>query len=111
MFRKLEEREAEIQLLRKKEKYQIGSEEKSSLSQLKDIHKAKKKPKGSIGSAFRWFKMNHQVHSELDEERKAYERRIQELENVLENRQNEVILVFFMIDPIYDFCKSVVMFY
>jgi hypothetical protein len=82
-FRKLEGREAEIQL----EKHQIGSEGKNSLPQPKDI---KKKPKGSIGSAFRWFKVNHQVHAELHEERKVYERRIQELELVLGNRQNEV---------------------
>ncbi|KAG0602290.1 hypothetical protein M758_10G004500 [Ceratodon purpureus] len=89
--RKLEEREAEIQLLRKKlEKHQIGPERKSSLSHPKDIQKAKKNPKGSIGSAFRWFKMNHQVHSESDEGRKASERRIQELENVLGKRQLEI---------------------
>ena len=100
MFRKLEEREAEIQLLRKKlEKHQIGPERKSSLSHPKDIQKAKKNPKGSIGSAFRWFKMNHQVHSESDEGRKASERRIQELENVLGKRQLEVILIILMINP------------
>lgn len=35
--------------------------------------------------------MNRQVHSELDEERKSYERRILELEGVLEKHRYEVI--------------------
>ena len=98
-FRKLRGREAEIQLRKKLEKYQIGSEEDNSFPQPQNIQKDKKQPKGSIGSAFRWFKLNHQVHSELHEERKAYERRIQELEHALGNRHNEVTLIFFMIYP------------
>lgn len=56
--------------------------------------------------------MNHQVNSELHEERKPYERRIQELESVLSNRQNEVsTFVFFRINLKYTSFKLVGMIY
>ncbi|XP_024397560.1 kinesin-like protein KIN-12D isoform X2 [Physcomitrium patens] len=93
----LEEREAELQLLRKKlEKLEMQLEESKPVEWVQalppaqiPIQKGQKLPKGAA-SAFACIKLNHQVHLELDEERKAYERRIQELEDVLGSHQNEV---------------------
>jgi len=61
-FRKsdqLKERE-----VKKLEQYQMGSDENDSFSQTKNIQNEKENAKRlSIGSAFRCFSMNHQVHS------------------------------------------------
>jgi len=90
----LEEREAEIQLLRRKlEKVQMGLEGSKAVESVEPAHPPiQKVQKGHTrsASAFGCIKLNHQVHSELEEERKAYQRRIQELEDVLENHENEV---------------------
>ncbi|XP_024385089.1 kinesin-like protein KIN-12F isoform X2 [Physcomitrium patens] len=96
--RMLEEREAEMQLLRKKlEKFQMQLEENKPVEHIEPqtpprILKGQKVQKGSV-SPFACMKMNHQIHLELDEERKSYERRIQELEDVLDNHQNEVTVL------------------
>lgn len=87
-----------MQLLRKKlEKFQMQLEENKPVEHIEPqtpprILKGQKVQKGSV-SPFACMKMNHQIHLELDEERKSYERRIQELEDVLDNHQNEVTVL------------------
>lgn len=100
--RMLEEREAEMQQLRRKiEKFQVGLEgaravespEPQLPTQAAPILKLQKGHRSTGSGAFGCMKLNHQMHLEIDEERKAYERRIQELEDVLDNHQNEVTML------------------
>lgn len=91
----LEEREAEMHLLRNKlEKLQMGTE--GCKVPVEAVHPPPiqlKKGNTRSGSAFGCIKMNHQVHLELEEERKTYQRRIQELEDVLQNHEDEVTML------------------
>jgi len=93
----LEEREAEMFLLRNKlEKVQMGLEASTPLESVQPAHPLiQKLQKGHTrsASAFGCIKLGHQVQSELEEERKAYQCRIQELEEVLENHENEVTML------------------
>ncbi|KAG0565723.1 hypothetical protein KC19_7G010200 [Ceratodon purpureus] len=100
--RMLEERESEMQQLRKKlEKFQMGLEgaragespEPQLPAQAAPVHKLQKAHRSTGSSAFGCMKLNHQMHLEIDEERKGYERRIQELEDVLDNHQSEVTML------------------
>lgn len=93
----LEERQVEVQLLRNKlEKFRTGLEGSKPMESVEPAHPPiSKVQKGHhrSASAFGCIKLSHQVQSELEEERKAYQHRIQELEDVLENHENEVTML------------------
>lgn len=99
--RMLEEREAEMQQLRKQlQKFQMGLEgaravdSPEHLSPIRaQVQKVQKGHRSTGSGAFACMKLNHQMHVEIDEERKGYERRIQELEDVLDNHQSEVTML------------------
>jgi DNA repair exonuclease SbcCD ATPase subunit len=99
--RMLEEREAEMQQLRKKlEKFQMGLEGARVVESPEPqppiqapILKVQKGHRSTGSGAFGCIKLNQQMQLEIDEERKAYERRIQELEDVLDNHQDEVTML------------------